>query len=252
MDKGEEKEFSIENCVLNFLNTILILGGNGIIAIGILKQIYISNIGIFTNDIISNTPIIIISIGIAVAVISVFYFCVLTKQKFFCMTLCSILFAIVFIIQITIGIGILVKRDEGNNIIKNNMYKTLMTYEVDEVMKKNWNKLQKSKKCCGVGNTSDWIIFTKASEIPRSCCSENTIKCSIPFSKNSTLFKNGCFEKITREINFGINIYEIVNSIVCVLEFEIVLYGHYYIRVSRKIKEFKKPEESETSESSES
>ena len=81
----------------------------------------------------------------------------------------------------------------------NKMNKSLHQYNnalANETANKAWDQLQRSFKCCGIMNYTDWS--SNGIDIPFSCCKEiNNLSC-IPeemFNGNKT---KGCLEKLLR------------------------------------------------------
>lgn len=194
------------NCIkyllfgFNFLFTItgIILIGVGAKTSGIFEG-YES----FLEQKYFSLPTFLIVIGAFIFIIAFFGCCGAIRENYCMVFTFSILLILIFILELAAGISGYVLRNETEDIIRENLDKSLSTYgnATREDIAVLWDTMQGTFHCCGVNSYQDWLNSKEA--LPVSCCSIetgalNTTSCSLASKR---LYNDGCLDAFAKYIS---------------------------------------------------
>lgn len=158
-------------------------------------------------------PVILIIVGIGVfAVASLGCYGAIRESPTLLMAF-AVLLAIVFIIELAIGIAAAVYQSELSNALQKSLEHTIKRSNPED--KVAWNNIQRTLKCCGVTTQSDWSDLNPnrtllvRPTLPASCCrteyiDPNTKDCqnAIPLYKDR-FYTQGCLSVLKEEIKMN-------------------------------------------------
>ena len=74
--------------------------------------------------------------------------------------------------------------------VRDNLKEAMQLYNENKTAETFWDKLQKSKECCGVSDSRNWEDFLSDVKVPASCCKQG-LSCEMsPTPQNS--YTKGC------------------------------------------------------------
>lgn len=154
-------------------------------------------------------PVILIILGIVIfAIASLGCYGAIRESPTLLMTF-AVLLAIVFIIEMSIGIAAAVYQSELTNALQKSLEHTIKRSNAED--KVAWNNIQKTLKCCGVTSQSDWLYLVNRTSdgsnlLPASCCRSNYIDpITKDCDKSGALYKDryyieGCLPLLKEQI----------------------------------------------------
>lgn len=137
---------------------------------------------------------------------------------FFCLVL------LIFIGEVVAAVLGYVYRSKAEDILRDDLQDAIDQYNVT-AYKDQINYLQSEFHCCGVNNASDWLTSTYWSihhndTVPQSCCRVNINKTCSGKLDNSTIYTEGCLDKLNDE--FRKNLIYIAVTVICLAAIQIL------------------------------
>lgn len=161
-------------------------------------------------------PVILIIVGICVfAVASLGCYGAIRESPTLLMAF-AVLLAIVFIIELAIGIAAAVYQSELTDALQKSLEHTIKRSNPED--KSAWNNIQKTLKCCGVSTQSDWTDLNPNKTIiirpslPASCCRPEYVDPNTKDCQNATplykdrFYSRGCLPVLKEQISKNIMI----------------------------------------------
>jgi len=157
--------------LLFLINFLLVLTGIIILSVGATVQGVYHGFHFFLDGQYLSIPSLLIAIGVIIFIVSFFGCCGAYKENY-CMVLTFAVFMIVvFILELSAGIGGYVLRNEARSMLANNLRHEMDYYNEKqyEYITLLWDKIQRDFSCCGVDGPKDW-----QHGLPMSCCAVQT------------------------------------------------------------------------------
>ncbi|XP_023229098.1 CD63 antigen-like isoform X1 [Centruroides sculpturatus] len=225
------EEFSVARCVTFIVDTLLMFGGVVIFMSGKLVREEIASKSSFVNNVLRLLPLCVMVIGGAISILSFLSNCAACCRNACCIITISIILSWLLIVQISIGIALVRNKEKIYYIIAEKMHESMKNYSKDNTTKHEWDKFQSTKACCGVETLTDWLLALRTMILPESCCyGFGTEPCSPSLRGYKKVFQQGCYNRLLFYVDIAIYMYVVTNSIVGLLELEVVIYGIFYVR----------------------
>ncbi|XP_028408422.1 tetraspanin-5-like [Dendronephthya gigantea] len=165
--------------LLFFFNVIFWLLGGACLAIGIYARFENASYSDFFGNAWSDPAFFFIIVG-GIMFILGFTGCIGALRENICLLkFFSIALGVIFCLQILLGILVFVYRDKFDEIVKEKLQDTIVSYRDNPDLRSLIDKVQTDFECCGVNDFNDWddnIYFncsqktTEACGVPSSCC----------------------------------------------------------------------------------
>ncbi|XP_074662831.1 CD63 antigen-like [Tubulanus polymorphus] len=158
-------------------NLLFFLAGLGLIIAGAIIQSKFSEfLKFFEETSFNSVAVLLIVLGCIVFIIGFFGCCGAVKENYCMVMTFAVLMGLIFIIEIGAGIAAFVMKSNVEKQVRKGMSDTLGQYWKNPSVKKTWDGVQKTFKCCGVDGPKDWkkTNGTTTGNIPVSCCKTNT------------------------------------------------------------------------------
>ncbi|XP_022047386.2 CD63 antigen-like [Acanthochromis polyacanthus] len=188
-------------CCFIFFNLLFLASGVALITIGVLQYSTYSQMGTFAGSSLSKIAIVLISVGVTVAVVSLLgHVGAFTNNS--CMVSCFICILIVMIIlEIATGAVFYVFRSrtailQADSAISNKARGAINEYKVEK--RHTINRIQEKFSCCGADSYTDWsksVGWENHNAVPDSCCVTKTEGCG---QDKTNVHKKGCISAIKR------------------------------------------------------
>jgi len=171
------------------LNFVLFLGGLLILAAGGYMHYQISSeYGAFFEEGASKAGLFGIGVGVVVTLVSFLGCCGLMKSSSCMLKAYGVMVAVLLIAEIGTGIAATLYKGQAEDILVRGMNSALDKYEATPsetdptrvLIKKTWDEVQESLKCCGVESYNDWTKSTgwaNNNDVPDSCCKTESKGC---------------------------------------------------------------------------
>nr|XP_060619928.1 CD63 antigen [Anolis sagrei ordinatus] len=179
-----------------FFNFLFWLCGIALIALGVYVQIELSKTLQTTSSVsVSGAPIVILAVGVIVFFISFFGCCGAIKENYCMVTTFAVLLTLIFLVEIAAAIAGYVFKDKVKEIIDTEIKEEMKQYNNSDIHKA-LDDIQKTYRCCGASNYSDWFSVKgfEPDRVPQSCC-KNGLNCTTnPTDEN--VYTEGCVTEI--------------------------------------------------------
>jgi len=180
-------------------NLFFALAGLVLIGLGTYLQVKAKQYLDFLNSTYTNTPIVLIIIGVAIFIVAFLACCgACTEKSWMVYTYSGILLAIL-LTQFGAGIAAFVLNGDLSHTIESNMVDGMKNYGTDEHggVTDTWDFVQQELKCCGVETYTDWGKVQGGPQgVPDSCCKHKTENCGNMDMETgfniSTIYTDGC------------------------------------------------------------
>lgn len=116
----------------------------------------------------------------------------------------AVLLAIIFIIELAVGIAACLFKADLNDMLRESLVKTISRSDADDLA--TWDHTQRKLMCCGVDAPSDWADLGRDHVVRPSCCvksliNEGTHDCSnSPALFKDRYYQEGCLNKLKEHI----------------------------------------------------
>ncbi|XP_054001655.1 CD63 antigen-like isoform X1 [Hylaeus anthracinus] len=185
--------------LLFIFNFIFAVCGLGILTIGVVVHLQLSNVTKSIDMNIMFPSITLIVVGSIIFLISFFGCCGAIRESH-CMTVTfasCLLFILLIQVAVAVYAFVVVKNDKNGVDVVDNYRKIFNGYPLNEENKQFVNVIQASFQCCGVDGPNDYRkLGNYSGNPPYSCCGKSEGEmCSI-----SESYKNGCGEQLTNAL----------------------------------------------------
>ncbi|XP_062297977.1 CD63 antigen-like [Scomber scombrus] len=188
-------KFCSIKCWFIFFNTLILASGVALITIGAMQYSTYLQMGIFAGSSLSKIAIILLTVGIVIALISILGHIGATMDNYV-MLACFICILVVTIsLEILTGASFYVFRSRIAILQVNSDINTKARGGVYEYSPENRyaiNRIQEKFSCCGADTYSDWfrsVGWNNHTILPDSCCTVKSEGCGQDKSK---VHKKGC------------------------------------------------------------
>jgi len=173
-------------------NLVFFIAGLTLIIAGaVVETKFKSYFTFFEGSSFSSAAVVLIAAGCIIFIIGFFGCCGAIKENYCMVMTFAGLLAVVFIVEIGVGIAGFVMRGKVEAQIKKKMLETMKQYNSTGGVKEAWDKTQQQFKCCGANGFADWASEAKLKHPPVSCCKNPAPNCSDDSSK---IYKTGCVD----------------------------------------------------------
>ncbi|XP_055374539.1 tetraspanin-6 [Condylostylus longicornis] len=198
---------SIVKYVLFAFNFVFALSGLGILIAGALVLADVNEFNHFIEGRVTAPPIVLIITGTIIFLIASLGCFGAIKESPPLLITYAVLLAIIFIIELAVGIAACVFRADLESSIKNSLLETIR--RSNDMDLKAWDNIQNKLMCCGVNDPTDWQYESRYN--PRilrgSCCKPEFTDPSTKDCQNSLVlakdkyFQEGCITKLKDRID---------------------------------------------------
>jgi len=237
-----EKSLQVElqgamRCVkysLLVFNAIFFCSGLALIITGTVIQTrfraYASLIG---SDLALSSPaFLLIGVGVLVFVVG-FLGCVGAFRESSCLLLIyTVLLALVFILEISIGIAAFTLRGPIGAIVREGLVESLSKYKKEEASKRAWDYFQREFRCCGADNYTDWKDhYRPVDSVPDSCCSEPKGSCGVNALRNPLkISRKSCLNSFKTAIHSNMTFLAVNGTAVAILQVLVICFASILCR----------------------
>lgn len=115
------------------------------------------------------------------------------------------LLAIIFIVEMAVGIAASVFKKDLESMVKNSLLETIKRSNSDDIMA--WDNVQQKLHCCGVDTPADWRALSLNQTLPASCCNPRFMEADAVHCRDSPAlgkdkyFQDGCVVKLKERID---------------------------------------------------
>jgi len=171
--------------LLFFFNVFFWLIGGLTVAIGLYARFEKTAYQDFFNDIVMDPAFALIIVG-GIMFILGFTGCIGALRENVCLLkFFSVVLAIIFFLQLSLGVFVFVFQDKVENIVADKIKLTIKQYRDNVDLQGLIDGVQQEFKCCGGNSYNDWeenmyfncssVPGAEACGVPFSCCREDTI-----------------------------------------------------------------------------
>jgi CD63 antigen len=184
--------------ILFIFNLIMFIAGIVLIGVGVAIQTAFKSYFAFFGNEVNSAAIFLIIIGLVVIVVSFFGCCGAYKENHCMVVTFSVLLGAVFILEISAAIAAFLLRYQIENVLRDQVNKSLKIYGSDASVTKAWNEVQDHLECCGADNYTDWSDIpsvANTSSVPDTCCINPSPGCGTGVFKTnrySNIYMIGC------------------------------------------------------------
>lgn len=201
--------------LLFFFNVFFWLIGGITVAVGIYARLEKSKYQSFFDDIVMDPAFVLIIVG-GIMFILGFTGCIGALRENICLLkFFSIVLAIIFFLQLALGVFVFVFQDKVKKIVADKLQQTIVRYRDNSDLQSFIDGVQQEFKCCGAENINEWdnnIYFNcsspgaEACGVPYSCCREDIIntqcgynirRSSMSATRNRVIYTRGCIDGVT-------------------------------------------------------
>uniref|UniRef100_UPI003AAD0D85 CD63 antigen-like n=1 Tax=Centroberyx gerrardi TaxID=166262 RepID=UPI003AAD0D85 len=183
--------------VFIFFNCLFLASGVALIIIGVRSHTTYSEIGVFASSGLSQTAVLLISVGVFITLISFLgFFGAFVDNSSMLATFICILVVIIGL-EIITGIALYIFRSKTAPLKMNSAINNKARAVISEYNLKNRHiidNIQEKFHCCGADGQADWLSspgWGKTDAVPDSCCVVMTEACGQDISP-SNIHKKGC------------------------------------------------------------
>ncbi|XP_065896750.1 tetraspanin-17-like [Dysidea avara] len=207
-----------------FVTNILIwILGSILLAVGIIAELQKEDYGDVSSSVLASPAIICITIGSILFLLGVLGSVGALVELYYVLIIYVILLGIILLAEIGIAIFIFIRRDETEEIVREQMEELIVEYRNDPDLQNLIDSIQSDLlECCGVDGPKDWELNPYF-----NCSSPSLQSCSVPFScclpeENSTIINTLCGDDILKGENTARR-NEVIYTAGCYEEFDELL-----------------------------
>ncbi|XP_061690249.1 tetraspanin-7 [Syngnathoides biaculeatus] len=202
-------------CLKTFLisySLIFWFTGMILLAVGVWGKVNLEAYITLVSDDTTNAPYVLIGTGAAIIVFGLFGCFATCRGSPWMLKLYAMFLTVVFLSELVAGISGFIFRHEIKAKLGSAYQNAVKSYNSTESSRSAVDAIQRTLRCCGVKNYTDWANtdYFREQGIPASCCKVNT-KCPPETLKDldkaqNEVYNTGCFSLVTyvMESNLGI------------------------------------------------
>ncbi|XP_054826220.1 tetraspanin-6-like [Eublepharis macularius] len=176
------------------------ISGVVLMCIGVSVQVKIHDTFVFVNEGSSGVPVIIMTVGTIIILVSTFGAVALLKHNPKMIKLFIGMLLAVLLVEIIVGASAYSYQKKLHQTLLRNFLETLDKYNIDLPITKAVDGLQRQFQCCGAENYTDWLNTTFGSlspSVPTSCCKKDVESCVTDLTKERFhINQEGCVLKL--------------------------------------------------------
>ncbi|XP_005176550.1 23 kDa integral membrane protein isoform X1 [Musca domestica] len=205
-------KIKIRSCGMNMIkytlfifNVVFAISGLGILIAGAVVLADVNQFSHFVEGKVTAPPIVLIVTGLIIFLIASLGCFGAIKESPTLLLAYALLLAIIFIIELAVGIAASVFKSDLEMAIKNSLQDSIKRSNKDDMMA--WDNIQRKLMCCGVDYPSDWRTMSANKTLPASCCHPEYIEESVghctesPALGKDKYFQEGCVGKLKQRID---------------------------------------------------
>ncbi|KAL1498330.1 hypothetical protein ABEB36_009143 [Hypothenemus hampei] len=176
-------------------NLLFAISGLAILVVGVIAHLRIyAQYSNFVYPSYQAAPIILITVGVIIFLISFFGCCGALKENHCMIITFSVLLGIILIGEIAAGVVGYINRNEVELMLDNKLNSTMYQYYTSKDIQRTWDVAQHELECCGMNGADDWQKVNRNYSLPHTCCpnTQNDGSCT----KGSDHYKASCIEKL--------------------------------------------------------
>ncbi|XP_014293054.1 CD63 antigen isoform X1 [Halyomorpha halys] len=177
--------------------------------------------GQFVSSGVLGPPIVLIVLGGVIFFIAFLGCCGAIKENFYMLIAFAVLLAIIFVIEIAVGIAASISKDEFTGAMRDGLRASMLNYTKTKLDRQTWDNLHKSLQCCGVDSPRGWGAVVGEGQVPESCCKEQPqvpVVSDPPTCPIIGAYPGGCYEKMRVQVKDNIIIIMGVGLGIAVIE----------------------------------
>ncbi len=94
----------------------------------------------------------------------------------------------ILLLQLIAAIVAFTLGNRAEDQLRTKLMNSLPEYDKNREVKNEWDHLQQTWSCCGVGNSSDWVNYRQQQKPPDSCCVNSVCQ-----PNGTVYFTPGCY-----------------------------------------------------------
>ncbi|ALC41286.1 Tsp47F [Drosophila busckii] len=196
---------SLIKYILFAFNVLFALSGLGILIAGAVVLSDVSEFNHFVEGRVLAPPIVLIITGLVIFLIASLGCFGAIKESPTLLLTYAVLLAIIFIVELAVGIAASVFKKDLEGMLKNSLMESIKRSNAED--NQAWDNVQRKLMCCGVDTPADWREHSLNHTLPASCCQPQYIEASIGHCKESPAlgkdkyFQEGCVGKLKARID---------------------------------------------------
>ncbi|XP_044013891.1 leukocyte surface antigen CD53 [Aphidius gifuensis] len=187
-------------------NLVFSLSGLAVLIAGMIVLADVDEFSHFVEGSIFTTSFVLIIVGVIIFIVAFLGCFGAIKEHYILLIVFAGILAVIFVIEMTVGITAAVYKGDFSDVLKNGLKKSMKNYSNNEADKIAWDNVQIKLDCCGVEKADEWIGIgvLPGGQLPPSCCKEKSnIQCLLG---DSTQRQNGCYTKLVDKIKGNANV----------------------------------------------
>ncbi|XP_039957358.1 CD63 antigen [Bactrocera neohumeralis] len=196
---------SLVKYILFAFNIIFAISGLGILIAGAVVLADVNQFSHFVEGRVTAPPIVLIVTGLIIFLIASLGCFGAIKESPTLLLTYAVLLAIIFIVELAVGIAAAVFKADLEMMLKNSLQESIKRSNHEDMMA--WDNVQRKLMCCGVDNPADWRTLSLNKTLPASCCREKYIDEAVGHCTESLAlgvdkyFQEGCVGKLRERID---------------------------------------------------
>lgn len=193
-------------------NIIFWLSGIIMLIVGIAIKVRLHIYAELTSIYPSEATYVIIIVGAVIVVVGTLGCCCTAKGSSGPLYAYAVFLMLVFIVELSAAISLFVYRGKVRNSLDDGIEEAMESYLTTDTMRNAIDGIQSKLHCCGRYNYTDWFSISweaankTADSVPASCCIKKDCVHTNLLKNATSVFNQGCFDKVTKftQNNFSI------------------------------------------------
>ncbi|XP_062134603.1 CD63 antigen [Drosophila sulfurigaster albostrigata] len=196
---------SLIKYVLFAFNVLFALSGLGILVAGAIVLADVNEFNHFVEGRVLAPPIVLIVTGLIIFLIASLGCFGAIKESPTLLLTYAVLLAMIFIIELAVGIAACVFKSDLEGMLKNSLMESIKRSNHEDNVA--WDNVQRKLMCCGVDTPADWKAISLNKTLPASCCQPEFVDTAVgncfdsPALGKDRFFQEGCVGKLKERID---------------------------------------------------
>ncbi|XP_034106494.1 CD63 antigen [Drosophila nasuta] len=196
---------SLIKYVLFAFNVLFALSGLGILVAGAIVLADVNEFNHFVEGRVLAPPIVLIVTGLIIFLIASLGCFGAIKESPTLLLTYAVLLAMIFIIELAVGIAACVFKSDLEGMLKNSLMESIKRSNHEDNVA--WDNVQRKLMCCGVDTPADWKAISLNKTLPASCCQPEFVDTAAgncfdsPALGKDKFFQEGCVGKLKERID---------------------------------------------------